>query len=252
MRIFKSRLFAACAASVITALAVGGVAWAVQSPVDGAGVVHGCYNPSTGAFKLNVAGGCPAKGDTTPISWNAQGPQGATGPAGPQGLVGPQGPAGATVNTCASPPGPNLNFSFCDLSSGKFTYADLHGTLLISAILNGRSFVFANLRNANLTNAAATYANFNGADFSNAVLINTYLHGSILFSANLSGANFRNADITFTNIGSADLHGTDFTNADLSDATGGGANLLFAIYSNTICPDHTDSDNNGGTCFNHA
>jgi hypothetical protein len=94
MRLFRSRLFAMAVASVGTMLVVGGVAWAVQSPVDGSGVVHACYNPSTGGMHLNVRGSCPAKGQTTPITWNATGPQGVPGQQGVQGPAGPPGPAG--------------------------------------------------------------------------------------------------------------------------------------------------------------
>jgi len=51
---FRSRIFVACVASTVTALVAGGVAWAVQSPVDSRGVVHACYNPTTGGMHLNV------------------------------------------------------------------------------------------------------------------------------------------------------------------------------------------------------
>ena len=70
MSFFRSRIFVACVASTVTALVVGGVAWAVQSPIDGAGVIHACYAPSTGAISLNVKGACPTRGKTTPITWN--------------------------------------------------------------------------------------------------------------------------------------------------------------------------------------
>jgi hypothetical protein len=88
MTILRSRLFVACIAVVATSLVVGGIAFALQSPVDGSGVVHACYNASTGAVILNVKGSCPSSGDTTPITWNAQ------GQPGPPGATGPQGPAG--------------------------------------------------------------------------------------------------------------------------------------------------------------
>src|SRR5437016_2093799 len=72
-RLLQSRLFTACVASTATALIVGSVAWAAQSPVDGNGVLHACYNSKTGDMGLDLAGRCPTKGRTTPISWNAQG-----------------------------------------------------------------------------------------------------------------------------------------------------------------------------------
>ena len=39
----------------------------------------------------------------------------------------------------------------------------------------------------------------------------------------------------------------DLTGADLRGATG----LEFATWVNTICPDGTNSDNNGATCLGH-
>jgi hypothetical protein len=79
VKILRSRLFIAVVASTITALVVGGIAYAVQSPVDGNGVVHACYNPANGAVQLDVVGSCPKKGNTTPITWNAQGQPGTNG-----------------------------------------------------------------------------------------------------------------------------------------------------------------------------
>lgn len=81
MRVLRSRLFIAAVASTLTAFVVGGVAWAVQSPVDGSGAVHACYNPKNGAVNLNVNGACPAKGRSAPISWNVQGPPGEPAPS---------------------------------------------------------------------------------------------------------------------------------------------------------------------------
>lgn len=71
-RALHSRILVACVASVVTAIVVGGIAWSVQSPVDANGVIHGCYQPSTGNLRLNVSGKCSGK-DNTPISWDQQG-----------------------------------------------------------------------------------------------------------------------------------------------------------------------------------
>lgn len=79
IRILRSRVFIAIAASIVTAVAVGGVAWSIQDPVDSGGAIHACYNPTTGAVKLDVVGSCPATGAKTPITWSAQGPKGDKG-----------------------------------------------------------------------------------------------------------------------------------------------------------------------------
>ncbi len=81
MRLLRSRLVVVCVASTCTALVVGGIAWAVQSPVDSNLVVNACYNAKNGAIKLDVKGACPRSGTNTPISWNARGPQGEAGEA---------------------------------------------------------------------------------------------------------------------------------------------------------------------------
>ena len=88
IRLLRSRLFLVVLACALTAMVVGGVAWALQSPVDGNGVVHACYNPKNGALHLDVDGACPKSGQNTAIAWNVQGPAGNPGPPGPQGPPG--------------------------------------------------------------------------------------------------------------------------------------------------------------------
>ena len=46
----------------------------------------------------------------------------------------------------------------------------------------------------------------------------------------------------------ADFTGADFTNANLTDAFVFETTVTNAIWSNTICPDGTNSDTNNGTC----
>lgn len=95
------------------ALAAGGTAAGAAiagGPVDGSGVIHGCYTNRTlngsHIFVLQDAGStCP--NGTTAIQWNQTGPAGAAGPqgpAGPTGNTGPAGPQGAAGNDGA--PGP--------------------------------------------------------------------------------------------------------------------------------------------------
>ncbi len=92
-------------------LAAGGIAYA--SLPDSNGIIHGCYNPSgaksSGGTSLNIIDSpyaCP-KGQQA-ITWNQQGPKGATGARGPTGAngtngtngsrgpTGPKGPTGAS------------------------------------------------------------------------------------------------------------------------------------------------------------
>jgi Collagen triple helix repeat (20 copies) len=70
---------------------------AIAGPIDGSGVIHGCYtnkalNGSHALVLQDTGTTCP--GGTTAISWNQQGAAGPAGAAGPQGPTGPAGAAG--------------------------------------------------------------------------------------------------------------------------------------------------------------
>lgn len=96
----RTVVIAAGATAALVAGSTTAYAAAAGSPVDGSGVIHGCWTNAaingSHVFVLQDAGTSCPKG-TTAISWNQQGPAGATGPqgpAGPTGAAGPQGPAG--------------------------------------------------------------------------------------------------------------------------------------------------------------
>lgn len=117
------------------------------------------------------------------------------------------------------------NFSGVDFSSSIFT-----GTGVIT--------LRSNLSNTNFNGItfSGTF-NFNGSDLTNASFSNA-THGSVLFEGGVAaGTNFTGnhfaADSSF--------EGTDLSTADLTGVT----------WSSTICPDSTNSDNNGNTCIGH-
>ncbi len=87
----RSKTAAVITTAIVTASVVGGIAYAASSPIDSGGVIHGCYNPTTGAMKLRTGATCPATGMKTPISWNSQGVQGVQGDKGDQGTSGMPG-----------------------------------------------------------------------------------------------------------------------------------------------------------------
>ncbi len=61
------------------------------------------------------------------------------------------------------------------------------------------------------------------------------------------------ACVNATISGSDDFDFADLTGADLAGAIVTGPNdFQNALFSNTICPDGTNSDNDGGTCFGHG
>ena len=110
-------------------------------PVDGSGVIHGCWTNAaingTHVFVLQDAGTTCPRG-TTAISWNQQGPAGltgATGPqgpagptggTGPQGLAGPQGPQGAKGDTgdTGAAGAPGTGATVASLASGDTNCAN--------------------------------------------------------------------------------------------------------------------------------
>jgi hypothetical protein len=113
MKWSRARFVFISAASSVLLLAAGSAAGAelAAGPVDGSGVIHGCWTNTaingSHVFVLQDAGTTCPKG-TTPISWNQQGPAGPAGPQGPagpvgatgsQGDTGAEGPAGAAGNT---------------------------------------------------------------------------------------------------------------------------------------------------------
>src|SRR3974390_106419 len=73
-------------------LAAAGVAYATIP--DSNGVIHGCYERSTGTLRVIDSSVTNCSSKETAIAWNVQGPQGVQGPIGPQGATGPQGSAG--------------------------------------------------------------------------------------------------------------------------------------------------------------
>ncbi len=102
------------------------------------------------------------------------------------------------------------------------------------------------LTNANLAGANLSTANLLGTNLSSANLAGADLSGANLNGANLSGANLTGANLTNANLTSADL-----TGATLAGAVTTGANFNKVIWSNTICPDGTNSNSDMGTCIGH-
>ena len=199
--------------TIVIAAAVAGVVSfgagaAVEASATASSVTYqACLSPKGALSKVSgtVMPTCPV--GSTSISWNSQG---ATGPAGP---AGPAGPPGTTVNSCLSPPGPNLNFSTCTLSNFAWPYVDLSGDNLIST-------------------------NLSSAD----------LYNSKLIGANLTGANLTGTILTLANLTNANLTGANLTGAYLSyaDVTG-------VVWNLTTCPDGTESSlSYPQTCIGHG
>ena len=58
-------------------------------------------------------------------------------------------------------------------------------------------------------------------------------------------------DFSGMNFSDFNMSGADLSGSNLTDANFIGANLESVIWSNTICPDGSNSDNNGNSCENN-
>jgi hypothetical protein len=133
---------------------------------------------------------------------------------------------------CTSPAATGTNFNKTTISGNQqLAGADLGGANLNQATISGNQA----LAGANLTGANLNKATISG--------------NQALAGANLTGANLNKTKIS----GTLALSGAILTGADLHGASITGTQaLLSAVYSNTTCPDGTNSDNHGNTCVGHG
>jgi uncharacterized protein YjbI with pentapeptide repeats len=135
-------------------------------------------------------------------------------------------------------------------------WADLHGATVDLASLDGANLSNTDLHGSDLSSAHLQGAWLIGADLKDAYMVaanltNAKLYLADLKGANLYGANFAGAELVEANLTNAFLATAYFTGTNLSGATLSGATLTKVTWSNTQCPDRTNSDTNGGTCLNH-
>jgi photosystem II stability/assembly factor-like uncharacterized protein len=91
--------------------------------------------------------------------------------------------------------------------------------------------------------SALAGCNLHGLNLTGAQLAGDDLSNANLNGANLTGANLADANLSGANLNKANLTGSNLTGANLS-----GANLNKVTWSNTVCPDGTNSNADGGTC----
>ena len=127
----KSRsgvLLSAVAASIVTALIVGSVAWATIPDADN--VIHGCYAKKDGVLRVidSASSDCNTSKETA-LTWSQTGPK---GDPGDQGLTGPSGTSHA--------------YNASDLSDNQFVLGSNQITTLLALDLpTGRYEAFAKL-----------------------------------------------------------------------------------------------------------
>ena len=96
VKALRSQLLTACVASTVTALAVGGIAFAAIP--SSTGVITGCYDNKTGALRIIDTAKTRCGSGSHTLKWNQQGAPGVTGAQGPPGQAGAQGPAGVAAS----------------------------------------------------------------------------------------------------------------------------------------------------------
>jgi phospholipase C len=79
----------------------------------------------------------------------------------------------------------------------------------------------------------------------------TDLRGASLHGQNLAGANLEGAELQGADLHGVNLLGADLANANLSGANLQGVNTNKVIWSNSTCPDGSNSSSDGGTCQGH-
>ena len=144
--------------------------------------------------------------------------------------------------------------SSADVSSGYLRDEDAAGANATAAEsdiggtnLRGLNVSGINLMGVSLPNDSLATDNLRGANLSGGNLEGTSLQGANLANTNLTGTNLSGAALQ-----GANLEGANLANANLTGARLQGANLRAVSWSNTVCPDGTNSDNAvGGTCLKH-
>lgn len=90
--------------------------------------------------------------------------------------------------------------------------------------------------------AAAGVASNRSSFLSFAVLVDATLTNGNLFGSNADYANLTGANLTGANLTLVTLTGANLTGADLTGVT----------WSNTTCPDGSNSDSHGDTCIGYG
>lgn len=120
--------------------------------------------------------------------------------------------------------------------------------VFLASRFNGANFTSSSLRNAQIGDRIGVFtagASFRFADLEGAAFFGGN-HGVEANSTDFTGA--RLVNVTFDG---GSFIGSNFTDADLTGATFFNDSLGEVTWSNTTCPDGTNSDDHGGSCEGH-
>jgi len=161
----------------------------------------------------------------------------------------------------------NANFTNANLTSSYLFGANMTGTRLAGAALTGAYSGGITGRPASLpaswsltdfcligpgaalNGASLTSANLTGANLTGADLPGANLTGAFLASSNLTRAELQGADLTSADLTSADLSDANLARANLTGAMLASATLTGAIWSDTTCPDGSNSGQHVHGCL---
>ena len=169
------------------------------------------------------------------------------------------GPGGVSVGSSddaddpQDPPDPDDAPDQSNTACSPGTGANYAGELIITANfsnedLRNANFNNATVANANFTGAMLTCATFDSAELANGNFNRVSAAGVRFTSAVLGNATFNGAYLENASFAGAELGNNVFTNANLQGADFSGAVWGLLTFNNTICPDGTNSDSNGGSC----
>jgi uncharacterized protein YjbI with pentapeptide repeats len=147
----------------------------------------------------------------------------------------------------------DLSLPVAGLNGADFSGAVFTGAVFSTGVLGDVVGGGSSWQNDNFTNsdfgvgfvpkpAVLAFGNFSGSNFTGAPLVQAFV----------PEANFTGANLFFANFTNALIEGDNFTNANLSNANFTGATQVGQFsgptFSNTTCPNGTNSNNDGGTC----
>ena len=165
-------------------------------------------------------------------------------------------------------------FNFANLKNASLSYSNFSDASFVNANLRSADGIFSTFHRADFSNAAMSFAIFRQSDFTDAQFVGAQLTNTEFRYSDMSGVNLTNAwiygggdwlmvDLSYADLTNAmmydldlryaNLTGADLTAADLAylNTSYGPADLTGVTWSNTTCPDGTNSDNNGNTCMNN-
>ena len=261
MRSFRSHLLVACAASTVTALVVGGIVYATI-PNNMNGDITACYRtkaPNKGELRIiDHEAGRACRSNEAMLAWPSRGfSWRGTWQSGvaykTNDVVSYNGSA-----YIATKPTTNV----LPVSAGYWSLMASAGTPGGAAGATGATGATGVTGPSGATGASgvAECDGYPHAGIDWSVSGSTPGNGCDLAGANLANLNFNGANLTNANLSGANLDTVIFDNANLTGVNLAGAinmstaSVTGTIWSNTTCPDSTNSSTNGTSpesCVGH-